>query len=259
MTKVLSARNKAILENRGKLLVGYLVAGYPDPESFLSILKGCTDAGLDIFEIGFPSTVPFLDGEIIQQAHQAVDRSISTDIEYWKKYRKTIENPIWIMGYKDDLMKGNFYRQLAENGLVDNFVIPDMLEEDRRIMAEELKSYDVNVMAFVNPDMTNQEIEKCLSDEDLIYQQLYAGPTGMTVVEDHFEEILSRAKKHPDVRIFAGFGINTPKRVKQLLASGFDGAVIGTAMVKKLNESPQALFNFIRSVKREISEGMAER
>ncbi len=93
MTRVLSARNKAVLENRGTLLVGYLVAGYPDPEKFLSILKGCTDAGLDIFEIGFPSTIPFLDGKVIQQAHQAVDPSISTYNGNWKKIRKTNEKP----------------------------------------------------------------------------------------------------------------------------------------------------------------------
>lgn len=252
MTQILSERNQTILKNRGKILVGYLIAAYPDAESFFSTARCCAEAGLDVFEIGFPSTNPYLDGEIIQQAHRTICPSISTDLSYWEKIRKSIDQPIWIMGYQKDLEKDNFYRQLAENGLVDNFVIPDMDEKDRKRLSVELEPFRVDVMSFVNAEMTDAEIDQRLQENDLIYHQLYLGPTGLSVKQDNYERILNLTKRFEDVRIFAGFGIDSPKRVRQLLENGFDGAVIGTAMVKKLNESPDSLCQFIRSIKTEI-------
>ncbi len=254
MTPILSERNRAVLEKKsGKILVGYLLAAYPDAESFLSTVHCCAAAGLDIFEIGFPSADPYFDGEIIQRAHRAVRPSIATDLSYWKRIRESIDQPIWIMGYQKDLEKDFFYRQLAENDLVDNFVIPDMDEENRRRLSVELESFRVDVMSFVNAAMTDVEIDQRFQGNNLIYHQLYSGPTGMSVKEDNYERIIALTKRFESVRIFAGFGIDTPKRVRKLLENGFDGAVIGTAMVKKLNESPDALCQFIRSIKAEIN------
>ncbi len=254
MRGIFSVRNQSVLQRRGKLLVGYLVAGYPDPETFFSILKGCASAGLDIFEIGYPSENPFLDGEVIRKAHQVVDHALISDISYWKRIRSVVNQPVWAMGYSKELQKGEFHTELAQNSLVDTFVIPDIIESERKHMAVKMAQFNVNVMAFVNPDMALEEVRDCFSSESLIYQQLYSGPTGISDVKDHYKEILTIAKEYSDVRIFAGFGINSSERALQLLASGFDGVIVGTAMMQKLNVSPQALYDFIYSIKSETEK-----
>ena len=138
---------------------------------------------------------------------------------------------------------------MAEADLADAFVIPDMTPEERYSLAGELAPLGTDVLGFTNPEMSARELEDCFDRFSLIYQQLYAGRTGMPVLAEDFDGPLSRAHTHPHVRAFAGFGISTPQRVAELLSAGFDGAIVGTALMKKLNESPEALYAFVKELK----------
>lgn len=247
MKKIVSERNRACLE-KGKQVVGYLLAGFPKKEGFFQLLSTCESAGLDIFEIGFPSSNPAADGEVIRKAHGSVDFSIQTDLTYWENIRKAIDAPIWVMGYQKDLIDTGFYQLLAQKGLADAFVFPDASFSRRSTLREELAPLGVDVLGFVDPEMSLEEQNACFQAFPLIYQQLYAGPTGMSVETTDYAEVLARAKKHKDLYVFAGFGIHTADRVLQLLHSGFDGAIVGTAMMTKLNSSPQELIAFIQEL-----------
>lgn len=254
MMKPFSERNRACLE-KGKLAVGYLLAGYPEKEDFFDILSSCEAAGLDVFEIGYPSDNPVGDGEIIRKAHNTSDLSLQTDLSYWKKIRSTVKTPIWVMAYEKDLIGSGFYKLLAQNGLADAFVIPDSSFANRLALLEEMLPFRIDVLGFVTPDMNQEEQEACLNAFPLIYQQLYSGPTGMSIETKGYEDILARAKGHEDVSVFAGFGITSAKRAAQLLDSGFDGIIVGTAMITKLNISKEELISFVRDLHKTISKG----
>jgi tryptophan synthase alpha chain len=58
---------KARAEGRAAL-VTYVMAGDPDPETSLAILKSLPEAGADIVEFGLPFTDPMADGPSIQAA-----------------------------------------------------------------------------------------------------------------------------------------------------------------------------------------------
>ncbi len=254
MIKSASIRNRNCLTKR-KLIVGYLLAGYPEKERFLHILSGCETAGLDVFEIGYPSEAPVADGEVIKKAHRLVDFSIHTDLSYWRKIRETVQAPIWVMAYKKDLIDSGFYRLLAENELADAFVIPDTSLVHRLELMKELRPFGVDVLGFVAPDMDEAEQETCFCSFPLIYQQLYSGPTGMAVETPDYEDILNRAKKHENLHVFAGFGIQSAERAAQLLESGFDGVIIGTAMISKLNISKEELTSFVKDLNNVVNRG----
>lgn len=236
------------------MAVGYLLAGYPEKNSFFDILSACEKAGLDIFEIGYPSEHPDGDGEIIRKAHKSADISLQFDLSYWKELRSAVNVPIWVMAYEKDLIGSGFYRELVQNGLVDAFVIPDASFERRLNLLEELRPFGVDVLGFVNPNTDQAEQEACFSAFPLVYQQLYTGPTGMPVEAEDYEEILSRAKTYDDVLVFAGFGITSAKRAEQLLNSGFDGIVVGTAMISKLNISLEELAAFVQDLHETVSK-----
>ncbi len=254
MMKPFSERNRVCLK-KGKLAIGYLLAGYPEKGGFLDILSSCEAAGLDVFEIGYPSQNPAGDGEVIRNAHKASDISLQTDLSYWKMIRNAVEIPIWIMAYKNDLIDSGFYKLLAQNGLADAFVIPDTSFEHRLTLLEELRPFGVDVLGFVTPDTDKEEQEACFNAFPLIYQQLYSGPTGTPVETKDYEVILARAKEYKDVRVFAGFGITSAKRATQLLDSGFDGIIVGTAMISKLNVSKEELTSFVRDLHETVSKG----
>lgn len=250
MNIIVNARNKEALKGNGGLLVGYLPAGYPDRRAFLELLPLCDAAGLDIFEIGFPSSSPDADGEVIRRAHQVIDHSVAFDDGYWESVRACTDSPIWIMGYAADLVENGRCLSLARLGYCDAFVIPDLDSAQTVVLGERLAEYCVDVVALVRPDMSREELEYCFANNALIYQQLYSGQTGESKAPENYLELLEQCRKHAHTSIFAGFGIKTPQRVKKLWAEGFDGAVVGTEMVSRLSESQSELLAFITESKK---------
>lgn len=234
-----------LLQHHGHSFVGYLTAGYPDEESFLRIVRNCEERGLHIFEIGYPSQNPYLDGEVIRNAHAAVHSDLRTDLKFWKRLRDTISAPIWLMGYTEDLIDSGMYRKLAELGYIDALVIPDMDHERRIALKKEMEPQGVEVLGFTCHSNDVQQIRESLEVYSLIYQQLYSGPTGIQNTSEDYLELLTESRKESNARLFAGFGIGTPERANELLHHGFDGVIIGTAIMKQLNQSEEDLYQFV--------------
>ena len=75
MTRI--AAKFADLKSQGKsAFVSYIMAGDPDYDTTLEIVKGLPAAGVDIIELGAPFTDPMADGSTIQLAG-------TTCVEWW--------------------------------------------------------------------------------------------------------------------------------------------------------------------------------
>lgn len=251
--KICNGAMAEIVQRRG-CLVGYLTAGYPDAESFLRIVQRCQQAGLHIFEIGYPSKDPYSDGEIIRRIHSQIDPMIAEDMDFWKRTREVIAAPLWLMGYKADLIDTGRYRTLAEAGYVDAFVIPDLPRKGRLELKKEMEPLGVEVLGFTCQSNEAEENLETLDHFSLIYQQLYSGPTGMPNNSENYLELLEKSRKISDAKLFAGFGIGTPERAQELLRHGFDGVVIGTAILKRLEESEEEMYRFIQQLAASVEE-----
>ncbi|MCB2158239.1 MAG: tryptophan synthase subunit alpha, partial [Rhodobacteraceae bacterium] len=60
-------RKFAALKAEGKkAFVSYIMAGDPDYETSLALMKGLPGAGVDVIELGMPFTDPMADGPTIQ-------------------------------------------------------------------------------------------------------------------------------------------------------------------------------------------------
>ena len=81
-----------------------------------------------------------------------VNSSVRNDVEYWEAIRKTISRPIWLMGYKRDLLDTGFYK-CCKMRIMDALVIPDISFKDRLKLSDELEGYGVDIVGFVNPEM----------------------------------------------------------------------------------------------------------
>lgn len=228
--------------------VGYVTAGYPTREDSLRIMQKCCQAGVDILEIGFPASNPQFDGQVIRTAMAQVDFSLAKDMAYWREVRKAVAVPIWLMGYSCDLLEGDIYLQLAREGLYDALVIPDVLECRRAALAETLRPYGVEVLGFVNPMQTQDEVADVAARAGLIYHQLYCGPTGVSHEDDGYLPLFHRVREMSHAKVYAGFGISTPERALQLLHSGYDGVIVGSAIMKLLMKDEDEAYAFIRSI-----------
>lgn len=237
-----------LIASQQHAVVGYLTAGYPERERFFHIVKTCAKKGLSILEIGFPSQNPYADGEVIRRAHACVDRNIKTDLSFWRRLRESVDNPIWIMGYYEDLRENDIYLKLAEEKLADAYVIPDADYSQLLAMKQRLKDYQTELVPLISDSMPIEERECRLDAFHLIYQQLYSGVTGQPVENETYKALLADNLAHGGNVIFAGFGINSPKRVEKLLSEGFYGVIIGTEIMRSLNRSEENLYQFVEAL-----------
>lgn len=231
------------------LFVGYLLSGYPSSMGFLKLLKELNDSPLDILELGIPSKNPQYDGAVIQEAHKLVDHDIVNDIEYYREIRNSWDKPIWIMGYYEDLIKGDLYLRLAKSQVYDALVVPDMPIKEYEKYSDILSEYKIDLVTFIDPEMERDQINYILSKSKLVYGQLYKGKTGSASKNDDYKLMLDEIVKYPDTKVFAGFGIKTKEDVDKLWKEGFDGCIIGTEMIKRLNISKEELFDYIYEIK----------
>ncbi|HCS11523.1 MAG TPA: tryptophan synthase subunit alpha [Clostridiales bacterium] len=238
-----------MIKENNNLFVGYLLLGYPGSMEFLNLLKELNDTPLDILELGIPSKSPEFDGIVIQEAHKKVDHDLLDDMNYFKKVRNEWSKPIWIMGYYNDLISSDLYLRLAKNQVYDALVIPDMPLKEYEKHSNILTEYNIELVAFINPEMDASLMNYILKQSKLVYGQLYKGKTGSPNNNDDYKIMLNETVKHPDVKVFAGFGIKTKEQADKLWSAGFNGCIIGTEMIRKLNKSEEALIDYIYEIK----------
>lgn len=248
MIKIYSEKNRKVLENED-VLVGYFLAGYPNNRTFFGLIEKLESTSLEILEIGFPSQDPYADGKVIQDAHHAVSVEECQDIKFWRNLRRKTGKPIWLMAYREDFINNGKYKMFAQEGLYDGLVIPDCTNEEQLRLQTELKEWNIDVLRFIKPTLTSEEMKSRLQEPGMIYAQLYDGPTGVKDVVLNYGVMLKLALQYDGVRLFAGFGINDKKRVSELYREGFHGVIVGTAILKKLQISVEEAISFIDSLK----------
>ncbi|MDQ6886774.1 MAG: tryptophan synthase subunit alpha, partial [Gemmatimonadota bacterium] len=90
---------------RRKALVVYLTAGHPDVEQSLALLRGVTDAGADVVEIGVPFSDPMADGPVIQASSQrALENGMTFDRSLELIQRAAVPTPIVLFSYLNPLL-----------------------------------------------------------------------------------------------------------------------------------------------------------
>ncbi|MFC5404578.1 tryptophan synthase subunit alpha [Cohnella soli] len=249
----------AFLDARGRveaLLIGYLVAGDPNAGESFEMIQESAEAGIDIIELGVPSRDPFVDGEVIKRAHARAEEAGMGEKEalfaLWRTVRREVLRPIWAMGYKSELVDNGLYRELIAEQLIDALVLPDCTLEEQIGLQREVAASGVDVIRFINSAMHEQDIVAVCDGATIIYAQSYAGTTGdpMARIED-LSVLCERIRPHlPEGMLVAGFGLRSPQRVGSAVRGGFDGAVVGSALVSRSeNREKDYLYRLVAEMK----------
>src|SRR5271156_4683842 len=103
MNTRIDARFAQLKKDRRSAFITFLMAGDPDPETSLAIIKALPQAGPDVIEIGMPFTDPMADGPAIHaaglRALQAGQNMVQT-LELARRFRRGEDaTPIVLMGY----------------------------------------------------------------------------------------------------------------------------------------------------------------
>ncbi len=240
-----------------KAFVTYVMAGDPDFETSLEIVKGLPGAGVDIIELGIPFTDPMADGPTIQLAGQralAGGMTLLKTLELATEFRKTDDTtPIVLMGYYNPIYSRGVDRFLddAKAAGIDGLIVVDLPPEEDAELCIPAQKAGLNFIRLATPTTDDIRLPKVLQNTSgFVYYVSITGITGAAAPEaaDVAPEV-ARIKSQTDLPIIVGFGIRTPD-MSEGIARIADGAVVGSAIVSEIaaGKSADEVLSFVKSL-----------
>ncbi len=224
-----------------KAFVTYVMAGDPDFETSLEIVKGLPGAGVDIIELGIPFTDPMADGPTIQLAGQRAlegGMTLLKTLALATEFRKTDDTtPIVLMGYYNPIYSRGVDRFLddAKAAGIDGLIVVDLPPEEDAELCIPAQKAGLNFIRLATPTTDDARLPKVLTNTSgFVYYVSITGITGAAAPEaaDVAPEV-ARIKSRTDLPIIVGFGIRTPE-MSEGIARIADGAVVGSAIVSEI-------------------------
>jgi tryptophan synthase alpha chain len=235
-------RQFARLKAEGKkAFVTYTMAGDPDFETSLAVMKGLPAAGVDIIELGLPFTDPMADGPTIQLAGQRAlegGQTLARTLAMAAEFRKTDQTtPIVMMGYYNPIYSRGVDRFLqdAVAAGVDGLIVVDLPPEEDDELCLPAQAAGLNFIRLATPTTDAKRLPKVLTNTSgFVYYVSITGITGAgaAAAGDVGPEV-ARIKAATDLPVIVGFGITTPEAAAAI-AGVADGCVVGSAIVNEI-------------------------
>jgi len=251
------------LKNKNKkALVAYLVAGDPDIEMTIELMKLFVESGVDIIEIGVPFTDPIAEGPVIQKAHdRALKNNVSLKLifEMVDQFRKNDnKTPLVLMGYLNTFIFNKALIEDNKNDVIDSVLVVDIPGELK------LKDYgvhnpNINNISLISPTTKKDRIELIAKNSSgFVYYVTLRGVTGASNLDvNEITKNVEEIKKYASVPTLAGFGIKSAEDAK-LLSQCSDGVIIGSSIVQMIAEGSQTKeFDRIRKYIIEIKQAIS--
>ena len=225
-------------------LVTYFMAGDPDFDTSLAIMKALPTAGSDVIELGMPFSDPMADGPAIQLAGQRAlkgGQTLAKTLEIARLFREDDkETPIVLMGYYNPIYIYGVERFLddALASGIDGLIVVDLPPEmDDELCIPALRK-DINFIRLATPTTDDRRLPKVLENTSgFVYYVSMNGITGSALPDPGLiSGAVARIKSHTKLPVCVGFGVKTPEHAKAIGASA-DGVVVGTAIVNQVASS----------------------
>ncbi|MEA3255431.1 MAG: tryptophan synthase subunit alpha [Candidatus Altiarchaeota archaeon] len=246
-------------KRREGALIGFVTAGDPTPEDTIDIANSLIKGGIDILELGLAFSDPIADGVVIQKASErSLKAGMNPDI-YFEIAKKIDGIPkVCLTYYNIVLQRGldKFVRDCLESG-IDGLIVPDLPIEETMPLLNICNKYDTNLIFLVAPTTTGERLKKILRvSKGFLYVVSLLGVTGVRgKLSEGVKPLLSRIRElSKDIPLAVGFGISKPEHVKDVLADGADGAIVGSALVKIIEKNSGDKKRMLSELERAVRE-----
>lgn len=247
MTTRIDTRFGELKQQGRPALVTFVMAGDPDLDTSLQILKALPAAGADVIEIGMPFTDPMADGPAIQAAGLRALKTGTTlkkTLGLVRDFRATDNvTPLVLMGYYNPIYIYGVDAFLADAKAagVDGLIIVDLPpEEDEELCLPAMKA-GLNFIRLATPTTDEKRLPAVLANTSgFVYYVSITGITGSASADaSAVGTAVQRIKRHTNLPVCVGFGIRTPEAA-QAIAAQANGAVVGSALIDALKASLDA-------------------
>jgi tryptophan synthase alpha chain len=238
-------RRFAALKSEGRpALATFVMAGDPDHDTSLAIIKALPKAGADVIEVGMPFSDPMADGPAIQASGLRALRGGET-------LRKTIamvrafrtgdaDTPIVLMGYYNPIYSYGNARFLddAKAAGVDGLIIVDLPPEADDELCLPAIERGLNFIRLATPTTDDKRLPTVLTHTSgFVYYVSILGITGTASPDaTRVAEAVARIKRHTILPVAVGFGVRTAAQAAAI-GRDADGVVIGSALVEAVRMS----------------------
>jgi tryptophan synthase alpha chain len=247
MTTRIDRRFAALKDEGRAALVTFTMAGDPDYETSVAILKALPKAGADVIELGMPFTDPMADGPSIQaaglralKAGQNMKKTLAAVREFRAGDDAT---PIVLMGYYNPIYIYGVERFLADakTAGVDGLIVVDLPpEEDSELCLPAVKA-GFNFIRLATPTTDDNRLPAVLTNTSgFVYYVSITGITGAAAPDPgRVGAAVAHIKRHTKLPVCAGFGVRSGEQARAI-AQGADGVVVGSALVDAVRKNLSA-------------------
>ena len=226
-----------------KTLAIYLMAGRETP----ALAQAAVEGGADLVELGFPFSDPLADGPVIRRAaERALAEGMRTGacLEVVAATRDRLtDTPLVPMTYSSLLEAYGWERfdQAAREAGATSIIVADLPAGDRP---------EVRRVQLVAPTSTDERLGLAAAQTDgWLYLVTLTGTTGArTELSPALAGLVERARAHTELPLYAGFGISTPEHARAA-AELADGIVVGSRAVEVAEDGPEALRDYVASLR----------
>jgi tryptophan synthase alpha chain len=246
-----------------KLLVSYMMVGYPNYEDSLKAFRTLIEGGSDILEVGYPFSDPVADGSTIQVAHEvALENGIRFKdvVKAVRTLHSEYPNvPLIVMTYYNPVFKiglDKFVSTFAEAG-VSGFIVPDLPPEESGELKAVCKKYDTALVMLAAPTSTPGRLKLICETTDVF--TYYVSVTGITGEREKLplEQLKEKVKLYREIcnkKLVVGFGISKKEHAREI-GKFANGIVVGSHFVKLAGK--RDFETMLESVK-QLKEGLTE-
>ena len=233
------------LRRDGKLAVmPFLMAGDPDLAKTVQVLLALQRAGADMVELGMPYSDPLADGPVIQAAASRALASGTTPgsvLEMLSSLKGQLSIPVILFSYSNPLLNvgmEQFCQQAAAAGAA-GLVVPDLPLEEAERLSPIAAAHGLDLVLLVAPTTPSDRMVRIAEQSrGFTYLVSVTGVTGERMaMESRVEGLVQRLKQVSPVPVAVGFGISGADQVRQVRGWGADGAIVGSALVKRIAEA----------------------
>jgi tryptophan synthase alpha chain len=224
--------------------IPFAVAGDPDLKTSEAIFKTYLDHGADILEIGYPFSDPVADGPVNQRAAM---RSIAAGLTHdsffklIKKIRSRSSCPIGVLMYANSAhhLGYNTFCQRAADAGIDSLLVADMPPEESGVLSAAMARRRLSMVHIVS-ELTPKDRMRTICDHvtGFVYVVSRLGTTGVQKrLNTTVDVTLAALRRVTEKPLCVGFGISSPNHVRHMKSAGADGAIVGSAFVKIIEDN----------------------
>ncbi len=239
----------------------FITCGDPNLRTTEELVYEMADAGVDLIELGIPFSDPMAEGPVIQKANvRGCAQGITTDdvMDMVARIRRSCDVALVFMTYANVVYSygtERFIERAAEVG-IDGLILPDVPFEESEEFRIPCAEAGLAFIPLVAPTSDDRVRHIAQTATGFVYCVSSLGVTGVrSEITEDVGALTKLVKDATDTPCAVGFGISSPETA-QRMARLSDGAIVGSAVMRIIDEHGEACVAPVRAYVEEMAQAV---